>query len=135
MNITHNIVVGDVQLTIEASHSVTLGDAEDMTVEVFQDGARHSLQRVITKPTGHFVTGDGMVDTAESCNCGPNDACSNCPRPDVREATKREAALAAVYEAIERQASYSHIDNPGALSGLAALVDALVSASVTEARA
>ena len=130
MNITHNIVVGDVQLTIEASHSVTLGDAEDMTVEVFQDGARHSLQRVITKPTGHFVTDDGMVDTAEPCNCGPNAACSSCPAPELPTTATAESALTAVYAAIEKEVD--GYDNAGVLSGLADLVNALMSASVTE---
>lgn len=135
MNITHNVVVEGVELTIEAVCTVSDGGTQDMTVEVFQDGERASLKRIITRPTDHFVTDDGMVNTEAACSCGENMACSNCPRPDVRVATKREAALDAVYEAIERQVSSPYVDNPGTLTGLAALVDALVSASVTEVRA
>lgn len=135
MNVTHEVAINGVPVKITVDHEHARSGAESLNVQVFEGGSLLSSERQIVHPTAHFVTDDGMVDTAEPCNCGPNAACSNCPRPDVREATKREAALAAVYEAIERQASYSHIDNPGALSGLAALVDALVSASVTEARA
>ncbi|WP_415395179.1 hypothetical protein ACMTN4_07365 [Rhodococcus globerulus] len=138
MNITHNVVVEGVQLTIEANHSVIPGGTEDMTVEVFQDGERASLKRIITKPTDHFVTDDGMVDTEAACNCGPDAACSSCPRTEVRVATKREAALAAVYEAIEQQVGQvgsPYSDKGSTLTALAALVDALVSASVTEAQA
>jgi len=83
MNITHDVVVDGVELTVEAVHTTSEGDAQRMHVEVFRDGELIGSQRIITKPTGHFVTDDGMVDTTEPCNCDPNAACSNCPsRPD-----------------------------------------------------
>ncbi|MGB3362620.1 MAG: hypothetical protein WBB10_27630 [Rhodococcus qingshengii] len=132
MNVTYSIVVEGVVLTIEAVHSVNYVGTQTLQAQVLRDGRQIGWERLITKPTGHFVTGDGMVDSAEPCNCGPNAACSNCPTSEVRMATA-ESALTAVYAAIEKEVD--GYDNAGVLSGLADLVNALMSASVTEGRA
>lgn len=132
MNIAHDVVVDGVQLRINTAHTTLVRGAERMEVEVFQGCELVSAQRKISKPTGHFVTDDGMVDTAEPCNCGPNAACSNCPTSEATTATAA-SALTAVYAAIEKEVD--GYDNAGVLSGLADLVNALMSASVTEGRA
>lgn len=83
MNVTYSIVVEGVVLTIEAVHTVNYVGTQTLQAQVLRDGRQIGWERLITKPTGHFVTDDGMVDTSEPCNCGPNAACSNCPsRPD-----------------------------------------------------
>ena len=132
MNVTYSIVVEGVVLTIEAVHTVNYVGTQTLQAQVLRDGRQIGWERLITKPTGHFVTDDGMVDTAEPCNCGPNAACSNCQKPEVTTATA-ESALTAVYAAIEKEVD--GYDNAGVLSSLADLVNALLSASVTEERA
>ncbi len=132
MNVTYSIVVEGVVLTIEAVHTVNYVGTQTLQAQVLRDGRQIGWERLITKPTGHFVTGDGMVDTAEPCNCGPNAACSSCPTSEGTTATAA-SALTAVYAAIEKEVD--GYDNAGVLSGLADLVNALMSASVTEGRA
>lgn len=134
MNVTYSIVVEGVVLTIEAVHTVNYVGTQTLQAQVLRDGRQIGWERLITKPTGHFVTGDGMVDTAEPCNCGPNAACSSCPAPEVPTTATAESALTAVYRAIEHEADHGY-DNASALSGLADLVNALMSAQVTEGRA
>lgn len=133
MNVTYSIVVEGVVLTIEAVHTVNYVGTQTLQAQVLRDGRQIGWERLITKPTGHFVTGDGMVATAEPCNCGPNAACSSCPAPELPTTATAESALTAVYAAIEKEVD--GYDNAGVLSGLADLVNALMSASVTEGRA
>ena len=103
MNLTHDIEIEGVALRINAMHTPAERGAERLEVEVYHDGELVGARRTHSRLTKAEVG----APTAKS-------------------------ALAAVYVAIERQVGPQHIDNPGALSGLADLVNALMSASVTE---